>query len=169
MLKQSVDQLARNAITIEQLVQGMLDEAAEWKQEPSKWSIVEVINHLVDEEREDFRLRLDLTLRHPEEPWPPIDPEGWVQERNYAGRSLADSLGKFGEERRASVVWLRSLGDPDLNRSHKHPKMGEITAGTLLGSWVAHDLLHIRQLARLRYLYFKDLATPHNLDYAGPW
>ena len=169
MLRQSMEQLERNALTIAQIVQGVTDEEARWRPELGKWSIVEVVNHLVDEEREDFRQRLDLTLRHPGEPWPPIDPEGWAVLRAYQERTLGESIERFGNERRASIVWLKSLSDPDLDRAHKHPKFGEITAGTLLGSWVAHDLQHIRQLAHLRYLWFQQLAAPHNLNYAGPW
>jgi len=38
-------------------------ELAIWKPAPDKWSILEVVNHLYDEEREDFRQRLELVLK----------------------------------------------------------------------------------------------------------
>jgi len=46
-------------------------ELAVWKPAPGKWSILEVVNHLYDEEREDFRQRLELVLKDPALAWPP--------------------------------------------------------------------------------------------------
>jgi hypothetical protein len=82
----------KNAQAIQALVQGISDELARWKPGPGDWSILEVINHLHDEEIEDFRAHLDLILNRGDEPWPRIDPEGWVVERRYNERDLAQSL-----------------------------------------------------------------------------
>ena len=60
-----------------------------------KWSTLEVVCHLYDEEREDFRQRLDIILHRPEAKWPPIDPVGWVSARKYNERDLAQSLAEF--------------------------------------------------------------------------
>ena len=63
------------------LVSGLSLEQARWKPSLDKWSILEVVNHLYDEEREDFRQRLSLVLADPMQPWPPIDPRTWVTSR----------------------------------------------------------------------------------------
>src|SRR5688572_12716748 len=102
-----------NAEAIAALVRGVTDEQARWKSTVAEWSILEVINHLHDEEREDFRTRVDFTLHRPEVDWPPIDPEGWVVERSYQQRDPAASLAAFLRERGASVRWLADLQDPD--------------------------------------------------------
>ena len=73
--------LSKNTEPIQSLLQGVAEEQTRWKPTSEEWSILEVINHLYDEEREDFRTRLDLLLHHPGQPWPEIDPEGWVVER----------------------------------------------------------------------------------------
>jgi len=44
--------------------------------------MLEVVNHLYDEEREDCQ-RLQLTLANPEQAWPAINPRGWVAERRF--------------------------------------------------------------------------------------
>lgn len=75
---------------------------------PDKWSILEVINHLHDEEREDFRQRLDLVLANPEQTWPRIDPQTWVTSRGYNERDLSSSLNNFFTERENSLSWLNS-------------------------------------------------------------
>lgn len=162
-------QLAATAECIRALVADVGAEQARWKPSPEKWSILEVVNHLADEEVEDFRTRLDLTLHRPGEPWPGIDPQGWVAARAYAERDLGESLDRFARERERSLAWLGALADPGWERAYVHPAAGRITAGSLLASWLAHDLLHVRQITRLRYQYLAARAHPHSPAYAGPW
>ena len=131
--------------------------------------MLEVVNHLYDEEREDFRQRLDLTLHHPSRAWPPIDPESWVIARAYQERDLQESLANFQAERQRSLQWLRALASPDWTRAYRHPGGDVIRAGDLLASWVAHDLLHMRQLVELHYHTVVLYAEPYTVTYAGDW
>ncbi|HVQ36619.1 MAG TPA: DinB family protein, partial [Pyrinomonadaceae bacterium] len=131
-------------------------------------SILEVINHLYDEEREDFRHRLDLILTNPETPWPRIDPQTWVIERSYNERDIGASLESFLAEREKSLLWLRQLPTPNWHNRHEHPN-GVISAGDLLASWLAHDYLHVKQLTRLHWQYVNAIAEPFQTTYAGPW
>lgn len=164
-----IERLALQAPVLAGLAAGVSAEQARWKPAPEKWSLIEVYAHLLDEEREDFRVRLDLTLHRPETDWPPIDPQGWVTARRYAERDLDATVAEWGAERDRSLGWLRSLSAPDWARRHTHPRFGSMAAGELLGAWVAHDLLHLRQLARIHYEHAATLAAPHDLDYAGNW
>ena len=82
-----IENLRINGHVFKYLFQSVSDEQAQWKPGKDRWSILEVINHLYDEEKGDFRKRLELTLDNPEGPWPPIDPEGWVVQRNYNERN----------------------------------------------------------------------------------
>lgn len=74
-------QLANNASSIAGLSRWVSDDQARWKPDAQSWSVLEVINHLYDEERKDFRLRLEYILFRPGQPWEPINPQGWVIER----------------------------------------------------------------------------------------
>lgn len=161
--------LAANAGVFRHLLEGVGPEQARWKPSPDKWSLLEVVSHLADEERDDFRARVDLTLHHPGEPWPPIDPPRWAVERRYNERELAPVLGDFLAERARSVGWLRSLRDARPEAAYEHPRFGPITAGELLASWLAHDLIHVRQMNRLHYEYHAERSAPYGLGYAGPW
>lgn len=144
-------------------------EQARWKPNAESWSMLEVINHLADEEREDFRTRVDMTLHHPEQEWPPIHPGEWVTARGYDQRDLDESLRRFQSERQTSLDWLRSLQLPDWETTHRHPQFGAARAGDMMAAWLAHDLLHIRQLTELRYAYLVNEAAPYRVDYAGEW
>jgi hypothetical protein len=167
-LEHFIAQMTRQADTIRTLVQGVVDEQARWRPDPDAWSILEVINHLYDEEIEDFRQHLDLILHHPAQPWPSIDPQGWVTERQYNQRQIGASLDNFLRERETSLAWLRGLVSPDWAATYDAP-FAQITAGDMLASWVAHDLLHTRQLVELHWAHVSFLAAPHKVDYAGPW
>lgn len=151
------------------LLAGLSGEEARWRPGEGQWSALEVIGHLLDEEREDFRQRLDLTLHHPETEWPPIDPEGWVTARAYQGRDLHETLAAWRAERHRSLAWLRGLQSADLSVARSHPAGFELRAGDLLASWVAHDLLHTRQLVELRYALALRQAAPFDIRYAGDW
>lgn len=167
-LTKAIAHLRENSEIIRQLVQNMSDEAARYQPEPEGWSVLEVVNHLVDEEREDFRAHLDQILHQPDEAWLRINPQAWVTERNYNGRSLSPSLANFLQERQRSLDWLEELEGVDWTAVHPTP-WGQISAGEMMASWVAHDLLHIRQLVELKWaLTVRDLA-PHRVDYAGGW
>ena len=163
-----LQQMANDAQRIRSLVEGIDDTQARWRPDPESWSILEVVCHLLDEERKDFRVRLDLTLHKPGETWPGIDPASWVTEYNYNEQDLAASLQAFQEEREASLAWLKRLESPDWEATYEAP-WGPMRAGDLLASWVAHDLLHMRQLVELHWLYKEEQVEPYSTRYAGEW
>ena len=131
------------------------------------WSIVEIVNHLADEEVEDFRARLRSTLEDAARPWEPIDPERAVIERGHVARSLESSLERFAAERRTSIAWLRELGHVEWAKNYEHPR-GSISAGDLLLSWAAHDALHLRQVAKRMHALVSGALPGASSAYAGP-
>jgi len=162
-----IEHLHVNGDVFKYLFKGVSDEQARWKPGEDRWSLLEVINHLYDEEREDFRKRLELVLNNPEDPWPPIDPEGWVDQRNYNDRNLKQSLRNFFNEREKSLLWLDTLDRPDWQATYCHPKMGPMSAELILANWLAHDLFHIRQVTDLHFAYLTERVKPVSLDYSG--
>lgn len=163
-----IDRLSQSAAVISSLVQGVNPDQARWKPAADRWSILEVMNHLDDEERDDFRMRLDFLLHKPGQSPPPINPPRWAVERAYNERDLQQSLERFLKERQASLQWLRMLRDPNLEQTHQLPH-GPIRAGDILASWAAHDLLHVRQLTKLHYEYLNRESAPYQTEYAGTW
>lgn len=160
--------MASNAASIASLSRWVSDEQARWKPDSQSWSILEVINHLYDEERQDFRLRLEYILFRPGQPWEPIDPQGWVVERKYNQRNLQESVDNFLLEREKSLVWLQGLNAPDWGTLCITP-FGQMTAGDMFAAWVGHDLLHLRQLVELHWAYTNRAVKPYSTIYAGEW
>ena len=161
-------ELALGAEIIGCLAAGFSQADARIRSAPESWSALEVIAHLYDEEREDFRPRLDITLHRPVGDLPPIDPQGWVTSRRYNERDFEATLKGFLIERAKSLAWLEALEAPDWDSVFVTP-FGSIRAGDLLAAWVAHDNLHTRQLVELRRERLVRMAEPYEVRYAGEW
>lgn len=160
-------ELVRNCKAITGLLADLPPEMTTWRPADGKWSLLEITCHLADEEQEDFRPRIGATLKGEE--WAPIDPEGWVISRNYAARDFNEALRNFIAERVNSVKWLGKHEAADWSIAKVHTVFGKITAGDLLSAWVAHDMIHIRQIIRTKLQYFERHNAGFSTKYAGEW
>ena len=152
-----IQELGRNRDVFEGLLTGMTEEDYLWRPMPDSWCLLEIVCHLYDEEREDFRARTRHVLETPAELLPSFDPVGWVQERKYIRQNYMETLDNFLKEREQSIDWLESLTSPKWNNAYNHPKLGKMTAKLFLSNWLAHDYMHIRQIVRLKYTYLKQM------------
>ena len=160
-------QLQKNLNIFKKLLQDISDiEMCTWKPHEDSWCIQEVLCHLYDEEKEDFKFRIRWILEKPNEVPPPIDPKVWVKERSYMKQNYKEILKKFIAERADSVIWLQSLGNVNWQNSFEHPKHGRLNARYFLINWLAHDYRHMRQIIKLKHDYIKYL-TGEDLKYAG--
>ena len=170
--KRLIDSLESFADVLPAVVRDVSDNDARWRPPPppdGAWSILEIVTHMADEEVDDFRRRVELTLGDASAPWPPIDPEGWAVERRYNEGELETALERFLSERRASITWLRGLDAPDFSATHEHPHLCPLRAGDVFVAWVAHDALHLRQIAKRMYQMTQRDGGEYSADYAGTW
>ena len=163
-----IQELSRNKDIFENLLTNVSKEESIWKAEPDKWCLLEIVSHLFDEEREDFRARTRHVLETPQLPFTPIDPAGWVKSRKYMENDYEDVLTKFLIEREQSVLWLQSLINPKWENTYQHSKFGSMSAKMFLANWLAHDYLHIKQILKLKFDYLK-VQSDETLVYAGTW
>lgn len=163
-----ISELQRNRQVFIDLLSGLNKEEIVWKPAPEKWCLLEIVCHLCDEEREDFRARLKQVLETPELAFPSIDPQGWVKIRNYIDQDIEKMIEQFSNERKNSINWLISLSNPSWKNAFNHPKFGPLSGELFLANWLEHDLLHIRQILNLKHLYLKH-HSGQDLTYAGNW
>jgi DinB superfamily len=160
--------LSRNAVSISALIEEVNVEMVKWRIRDDSWSLLEIVCHLIDEEIEDFRARVDHCLHCPQSPMTPIDPQGWVLTRKYIERDYVEMCARWKDERRQSLGWLNALKDPDWTSSHRHPKLGDLSAAFFLSNWVEHDYLHMRQILNVKH-HFLASHCSSGLFYAGEW
>lgn len=126
------------------------------------WSPFDVVGHFIHGEETDWIPRLTRILEHGTAvPFDKFD--RFAQFEDSRGKSLAELLDEFARRRAGSLAALDALAldEPALERRGLHPELGEVTVRNLLACWVAHDLDHVVQIARV-------LAHRHR-DEVGPW
>jgi hypothetical protein len=168
-LEELIRQLARNAQAMRALLQTVSEEQGRWKPSPETWCLKEVMQHIYNEERLDFRKHLKEMLHDPPLPW-----ELFRHEDHISVENLRQALEGFLVEREASILWLKALESPAWEKKSPTPFTSDgvavsLSAGDVLVSWVAHDYLHLRQINELLYAWNEQKAKPFSVDYAGGW
>jgi hypothetical protein len=117
---------------------------------PDTWSPYDVVGHLIQGDRTDWMPRVEHLLTHGDsKPFLPFD--RFAQFEGSKGQTLAQLLDTFGALRADNIRRLEALEleEVDFDRRGLHPTLGGVTLGQLLATWVAHDLDHIVQVARV--------------------
>jgi len=161
-----ISELEKNKIIFKSLFENLPADFYLWREAGDKWNLLEILCHLYDEERDDFRTRVKGTLENPTVPLPPIEPGKWVTSRKYSEQNYNEKLNDFLSERDSSIDYLKHLQNPQWDNEYIHPKFGGMRAKMFLYNWLAHDYLHIRQIIRVKYNYFRNVSG-EGFDYAG--
>jgi hypothetical protein len=128
---------------------------------PGTWSPYDIVGHLIHGERTDWIPRTELLLAHGEDQaFTPFD--RFAQLRDSAGKTLQELLETFAQLREINLRRLEglSLEAGDFERRGRHPELGPVTLGQLLATWVAHDLNHIGQIARVMGKQYREAVGP---------
>jgi uncharacterized damage-inducible protein DinB len=116
---------------------------------PGKWSIVQILQHLADAEVVwAWRVRLILAQDRP--PLTGYDQDRWADRLHYDQADPADALELFDVVRRANLRLVERTSPDDLQRVGVHVERGEESLAHLLRLNAGHDLLHLRQIERVR-------------------
>lgn len=116
---------------------------------PDKWSIREVIGHLIDSER-IFAYRALRFARGDSNPLPGFDQDEYVRASGSDRRKLADLAAEFGHLRRATIAMLGSLDENAPERRGK-ANNNEISVRALAYVMAGHERHHI-DILKERYL-----------------
>jgi hypothetical protein len=153
---------------IRALLSGITQQEAQVRPTPESWSILEVVCHLYDIEREDFREHLDFILHRQQEKYHAIDPQAWITERKYNEQDFVEIQSKFFAERQKSLEWLKGISGANWEITYTS-EYGTVSAGEMFSCWVAHDNLHLRQFVELRRARIEKITEPYPIEYAGDW
>jgi len=167
LLAATRDGLARGPDALDRLLGGL--DAAGWRARPApaEWAPVEIVCHLRDEETEDFGARLRVVVEGGAA-FAPIDPERWAVERRYLDAGGPAALADFRARRAASLAFLATVAPERLTAAVTHRRTGALSGLDLVAAWVAHDRLHLAQLAATLARGWADRWAPLRTDYAGP-
>ena len=143
------------------LTAGVPPPALRFREEPSAWTIVEVVSHMADGEVVDWIPRMEIILAdRADRRFTPFDRTGGFA--RYKGWRLRDLLDEFERLRRLNVERLLGfkLKPESLSRTGVHPELGTVTLEQLLACWVTHDCAHLAQISRVLTRYFGANVGP---------
>lgn len=128
---------------------------------PETWSPAVIVGHLIHGERTDWIPRATLILgQGSDRRFTPFD--RFAQLRESAGRPLGELLDELARLRAANLATLAEwrLTEAQLELEGEHPELGRVTLRQLLATWVAHDLGHLAQTARVMARRYRDAVGP---------
>ena len=153
--------LDRTPGVLRTLLEGLAPGWIDGTEGPATWSPYTVVGHLIHGERTDWVPRARIILgQGADRRFEPYD--RFAQERESAGKSLAQLLDEFGALRADNLQTVRAwrLTEAQLALEGEHPAFGAVTLRQLLATWVAHDLGHLAQIARVMAKQYRAAVGP---------
>jgi len=68
------------------------------------------------------------------------------EQERLKGHPPTELLAALADERRQTIDWLHTLQDSDLDRTGRHPALGQVTLETMVVAIYGHQLFHMRDL-----------------------
>ncbi len=132
-----------------QIVDGLPDAVLRQAETPGKWSVIDVIRHLADSELV-WACRLRFVLAEDRPRISGYDQDEWARRFGYRDASLSETIDLLRVLRQFNLSLIRSLAESDLDRVGFHEERGEESVGHMIRLYAGHDLVHRRQLERIR-------------------
>jgi hypothetical protein len=153
--------LERTPHIVRAWLDGLPSEWTEATEGPDTWSPYVVVGHLIHGERTDWIPRARIILAQGQERrFAPYD--RFAQFHESEGKTLGQLLDEFAQLRAENLKTLAGwqLTDRELVLTGEHPEFGAVTLRQLLATWVAHDLGHLAQVARVMAKQYRDAIGP---------
>jgi len=130
------------------LIDGVSALRLGYRPAPDKWSIVEILAHLAEDEiASSWRYR--QMIEHDGEILPGFDQALWARLGNYGMWNVSEALELFRLLREANLRMLGTLLPEQWECSGNHVERGKLTVRELARHMAAHDINHIKQIEKL--------------------
>lgn len=130
-------------------IDGLSAEQLSQPESEGKWSIRQVMQHLADSDLV-WGYRLRMVLAHDRPQITGYDQDLWADRLGYADADSRQALDDFRVLRLANLRLLDRASAHDLKRVGVHAERGEESIEHMIRLYAGHDLLHLRQLERIR-------------------
>ena len=160
-LADGIPVLERTPATLRSMLAGLPAAWTDATEGPDTWSPYVVVGHLIHGERTDWIPRARIILAQgANRRFTPYD--RFAQFRDSQGKSLDQLLTGFEELRRENLTTVRgwNLSEEQLALQGEHPDFGAVSLRQLLATWVAHDLNHVVQIARVMAKQYRSSVGP---------
>jgi uncharacterized damage-inducible protein DinB len=143
---QTLEQQIENSLS---LLRTIPSDKANFRYAPGKWSVKELLGHMIDSER-IFSYRALRFARNDQTPLSGYEQNDYVRDTDFDSRNLDDMVEEFATVRRATIQLFRPLNDAEWLR-HGKANENDISVRALAYIIAGHELHHMGVL-RSRYL-----------------
>lgn len=143
-----LDHLRERADATAALMRGLSDESLLSRYAPEKWTVKEVLVHIIDDER-IYAYRALRFARNDETPLPGFDQDAFASCSAANARSLDSILAEYVAVRHATIALFNGMDDVALTRSGTAD--GRHATVRALAYHIAGHELHHLELLRTRY------------------
>jgi hypothetical protein len=134
--------------TLARLIAGIPEEMLRRRPAPKKWSVVEIIAHMAEDElSSSWRYR--QMIEHDGAALSGFDQDQWARLGDYRSWNVREALEMFRLLREANLRMLNALPPDGWARTGVHAERGQLTVRELASHMAAHDMNHIEQIERL--------------------
>ena len=136
------------ATRLKKTISGLTPKQLKWRPEPGKWSIAEIIAHLVDAEIVgSWRMRSiigedGITIQ-------PFDQDAWASVFAYRKRDTRLSLETFRALRENNLAMLKEIAREKWDNHGMHLERGKETVAHVVRMFAGHDTNHVLQVENL--------------------
>jgi len=117
--------------------------------EPCPWTVRDMLAHFLSAEEGLLHMTQDIASGRAGAPEGfDLDAFNAQEQERLAGRSPQDLLDALSVARQATIDWVRTLTEEELDRVGRHPALGEASLETMITAIYGHQLLHMRDLQR---------------------
>lgn len=130
------------------MVAGVDPEVLRTPEAPEKWSVKDVLVHLLDSEVV-YGYRMRFIVAQPEGVIAGYDQERWLRALRYRDAQIDPALEALTALRQWNLTWIRTLDDEEKSRWGTHSERGVESVGHIIHLLAAHDLAHRNQIKRI--------------------
>lgn len=130
-------------------IRGLKAAQLERAEAPGKWSIARTVAHLADSEVV-FGWRLRVVLAQDRPTITGFDQDAWSARLGGAYPDVGSAIQQIAILRSTNLALLRSLAPADWDRVGLHAERGPESVRHMAKLYAGHDLVHLRQIARVR-------------------
>jgi uncharacterized damage-inducible protein DinB len=136
-----IDILQKQLTSISEFFKNVSEEKGNYAYADGKWSVKEVLGHMLDTERV-FAYRALCIARKEKQSLPGMEQDDYVREGSFNKRRLKDLVNEFSLVRKANLALFNSFSERDLN-NRGIASNNEVTVRALLFIIAGHAMHHI--------------------------
>jgi hypothetical protein len=141
--------MRRQIADVSALLGSLSDQQALHRYAPGKWSVKEVVGHMIDAERV-FTYRAMCFARGERQSLPGFDEDAWIASADFDGRALRSLLDELRQVRAASLAMFEGMGPNTLDR--RGIANNRVTTVRSVPFILAGHVQHHTRILRERYL-----------------